>query len=46
LIFIFVRVIISPETNPRKLVPILREEIRDFKLLVTDSTPIRDRVRV
>ena len=43
LIFIFVRVIISPEKNPRKPVSILRAEIRDFKLLkhikvlVTDS---------
>jgi hypothetical protein len=33
LIFIFVRFIISPEKNPRKSVSILREEIRDFKLL-------------
>ena len=43
LIFIFVRVIISPEKNPRKPVSILRVETRDFKLLkhirllVTDS---------
>ena len=43
LIFIFVRVIISPEKNPRKPVSILRAEIGDFKLLkhikllVTDS---------
>ena len=46
LIFIFLRVIISPEKNPRKPMSILREEIRDFKLLkhikllVTDSTDI------
>ena len=44
LIFIFVRVIISPETSPRKPVSILRVEARDFKLLkhikllVTDNT--------
>ena len=43
LIFIFVRIIISLEKNPRKPVSISREEIRDFKLLkhikllVTDS---------
>ena len=43
LIFIFVRVIISPEKNPRKPVLIIRAEIGDFKLLkhikllVTDS---------
>ena len=37
LIFIFVRVIISPEKNSRKPVSILRVEIGDFKLLVTDS---------
>ena len=42
-IFIFVRIIISLEKNPRKPVSILREEIGDFKLLkhikllVTDS---------
>ena len=33
LIFILVRVIISPEKNPRKPVSILREEIKDSKLL-------------
>ena len=43
-IFIFVRIIISLEKNPRKPASILREEIRDFKLLkhikllVTDSS--------
>ena len=43
LIFIFFRIIISLEKNPRKPVSISREEIRDFKLLkhikllVTDS---------
>jgi hypothetical protein len=44
LIFILVRVIISPEKNPRKPVSILREGVKDFKLLnhikllVTDSS--------
>jgi hypothetical protein len=33
LIFILVRVIISPVKNPRKPVSILREGVKDFKLL-------------
>ena len=37
LIFLLVKVIISPEKNSRKTVSILREKIEDFKLLDTDS---------
>jgi hypothetical protein len=46
LIFILVRVIISPEKNPRKPMSILREGVKDFKLLnhikllVTDSSTL------
>jgi len=42
LIIIFLRVVNISEKNPRKPVPILREEIRDFKLLRHVKLPDTD----
>ena len=40
----FVRVIISPEKNLRKPVSILREEIKDFKLVKHIKPLVTDRI--
>jgi len=44
LIILFLRVINISEKNPRKPVPILREEIRDFKLLRHVKLPDTDSI--
>jgi len=44
LMIIFLRVVNISEKNPRKPVPILREEIRDFKLLRHVKLPDTDSI--